>query len=136
MLDAEDTALVLGEGPECLGEQARDGLAADASRLDEAGNPESPQVPRHEGLAQPDPLDELGDRCLTLGETLDDPQAIHVREGLVDEAQRAEVFGLVDDGRDGRADVRGGRCQWVLRIPDPDRVLAVDGSTLIYINMH
>jgi hypothetical protein len=54
----------------------------------------------------------------------------------VHEAQRAQLLWRVDDGRDGRADVRGGRCQWVLRMPDPDRVLAVDGSTLVYINMH
>lgn len=127
---------MLGEGAEGLREQARDGLATHASRLDEPGDAEPPEVPRHEGLAQSDPLDELGDGGLTLGEALDDSEAIHVREGLVDEAQRAQVLGLVDDGRDGRADVRGGRCQWMLRIPGPDRVLAVDGSTLIYINMH
>ena len=127
---------MLREGAECFRKQAGDGLATDATGLDEAGDPEPPEMPRDKRLAQPDALDELGDRGLSLGEALDDSQAIHVREGLVDEAQRAQVFGLVDDGRDGRADVRGGRCQRVLRISGPDRVLAVDGSTLIYINMH
>jgi hypothetical protein len=136
VLEAQDSALVLGEGAEGLREQARDGLAANASGLDEAGDPEATEMPRHEGLAQPDALDELGYGCLALGEALDDSQAIHVREGLVDEAQGAQVLGLVDDGRDGRADVCGGRCQSMLRIPGPDRVLAVDGSMLIYINMH
>jgi len=136
VLEAEDTTLVLGEGAEGLGEEARDGLATHAARLDEAGNAETPEMPRHEGLTQPDPLDELGDGCLALGEALDDSQAVHVREGLVDEAQRAQVFGLVDDGRDGRTDVCGGGCQMMLRMPGPDRVLAVDGSTPIYINMH
>ena len=136
MLEAQDAALVLGECAEGLREEARDGLAADPPRLDEAGDPEATEMPRHEGLAQPDALDELGDGCLALGEALDDSQAIHVRESLVDEAQRAQILGLIDDGRDGRANVRGGRCQMKLRIPGPDRVFAVDGSTLIYINMH
>jgi len=136
VLQAEDAALVLGKGAEGLGEEARDGLATDASRLDEPGDTEPPQMPRHEWLAQPDALNELGDRCLSLGKALDDPEPIHVREGLVDQAQGAQVLRLVDDGRDGRADVRGGRCQCVLRILSPDRVCAVDGSTLIYINMH
>ena len=73
--------------------------------------PEPAEVPRDERLAEPDPLDELGDGRLALGEALDDPQAVHVGERLVDDAQRAQVVGLVDDGRDGRADVRGGGCQ-------------------------
>ena len=104
---------MLGEGAEGLGQEAGDGLAADAPGLDEAGDAEPAEVPRHERLAQPDPLDELGDGGLALGEALDDAQAVHVGEGLVDEAQGAQVLGLVDDGRDGRADVRGGRCQGV-----------------------
>jgi hypothetical protein len=136
VFEAEDAALMLGKGAESLGEQARDGLTADATRLDEAGDSEPPEMPRDERLAQPDALDELGDGRLALGEALDDAQAVHVRERLVDETQRAQVLWLVDDGRDGRADVCGGRCQMTLRMPGPDRVFAVDGSTLIYINMH
>ena len=136
VLDPEDAPLVLGEGAEGLRQEAGHGLAADSPRLDEPRDPEATEVPRHERLAQPDPFDELGHGRLALGEALHDPKAVHVGERLVDEAQRAEVLGLVDDGRDGRADVRGGRCQGSLRIPRPDRGLAVDGSTLVYINMH
>jgi hypothetical protein len=136
VLDPKDAPLVLGEGAEGLRQEAGHRLATDPPRLDEPGYPESTEVPGHERLAQPDPFDELGHGRLALGEALNDSEAVHVGERLVDEAQRAQVFGLVNDGRDGRADVRGGRCQRSLRIPRPDRGFAVDGSTLVYINMH
>ena len=82
-------------------------LAPDAAGLDKPGDAQPAQVPRHERLAEPDALDQLGDRGLALGEPLDDPQAVHVGEGLVDDAQRAELVGLVERRRDGRANVRG-----------------------------
>src|SRR5262245_26793406 len=69
-------------------------------------------MPRHERLAEPDPLDQLRHGRLALGEALDDPQPVHVGEGLVDDAQGAELLGLVHDGRDGRSEVRGGWGQW------------------------
>ena len=136
MLDTEHPALVLGEGAERLGHEAGHGLTADPPCLNQACDSKPAEVPRDERLAEPDSLDELGDAGVALGEALDDAQAVHVREGLMDEAQRTEVLGLVDDGRDRRTDVRGGRCQGTLRIPAPDRGCAVDGSTLVYINMH
>src|SRR6185503_16253708 len=143
VLEAQDAALVLGEGVECLGQEARHGLAADAARLDEPGDPEPAEMPRDERLAEPDALDELGDGRLTLGEALDDPQPVHVGEGLVDEADRAQLVGLVDDGRDGRADVRWGWGQEAaLRVrrrrrirARPTTLLRAEGSTTIYINM-
>jgi hypothetical protein len=49
-------------------------------------------------------IDELGHRGLALGEAADDPEPVDVGQGLVDEADRAEVVGLVDDRGDGRTD--------------------------------
>ena len=116
MLEAKDSALVVGEGAKRLGQEAGHGLAADAPRVDEPGCPESAQVPRDERLAQADPFDQLGHAGLALREALDDPQPIHVRKGLVDDADRAQLVGLVDDGRNGRADVRWGRGLTGLRV--------------------
>src|SRR5215216_3076890 len=64
-------------------------------------------MPRDERLAEPDALDELRDRRLTLGKALDDPEPVDVGERLVDEAQGPQLLGLVHDGRDCRAEVRG-----------------------------
>ena len=53
------------------------------------------------------------DRGLAVGEAPDDAQPVHVGEGLVERAQVAQVVGLEDDRRDGRADAGGGRHGWV-----------------------
>ena len=60
------------------------------------------------GWLRPDVGDELGDAGLALGEALDDAQAVHVGEGLVEGAQLAQVLGLEDDRGDGRAEAGGG----------------------------
>ena len=45
------------------------------------------------------------------GEAVDDPEAVDVGEGLVDDPQLAELVGLVDDRRNGRSDSGGRRGQ-------------------------
>ena len=127
MLEPEHAALVLGVGAEGLGNEARDGLATDAAGLDQAGNPEAPEVPRHERLAQADTLDEVGHARLALRQALDDPQPVHVGQGLVDEPELAQLLGLIDDGREGRPDPGAGRAQ----VGDPETAV---GSTAVYIN--
>lgn len=91
-------------------------------------------MPRDKGLAEADVVDELGDRRLALGEPADDPEPVDVGQGLVDEADGAEVVGLVDDGGDGRADAGGGGAQGkgsgCCRRDDPSV-----GSMAVYINM-
>jgi hypothetical protein len=66
-------------------------------------------VPRDERLRQADLSDELGDGRLSLREAADDAKTVDVGEGLVDEAQLAEIGRLVDDGRERRADPGWGR---------------------------
>ena len=61
-------------------------------------------MPRDERLRQADVVDELGDRCLGASEPLDDPEPVHVSEGLVEGPQGAQLLGLVDDRRDRAAD--------------------------------
>jgi hypothetical protein len=56
-------------------------------------------VPGDEGLAEPDGVDEIADRGRALGESSNDPEAVHVRQSLVESPQFAEVVGLVDDRR-------------------------------------
>jgi hypothetical protein len=46
-------------------------------------------------------IDQLGHRCRTVGQALNDPQPVHVGEGLVKQPNLAQVIGLVDDGRNG-----------------------------------
>ena len=75
VLEAEDAALVLGEVAEGLRHDPGDRLATDASGGDEAGGAEPDEMPRDQRLAQPDALDELGDRRLPLREPLQDPKA-------------------------------------------------------------
>jgi hypothetical protein len=65
-----------------------------------------------------------------LGETLDDPEAVDVRQGLVEETHLTEDIRLVDDGRDGGADP-GGR--WA---QGGSSELEQNGSMKVYINMH
>jgi len=52
-------------------------------------------------------LDQVGDGCRTLGEALDDPEPIDVRERLVEPTEIAQVVGLVDDRGEGRAEAGG-----------------------------
>jgi hypothetical protein len=60
-------------------------------------------MPADQRLRQADFLDQVGHRRVAAGESPDDPQAIDIGEGLVDDPQLAKVFGLVDDRRKGRA---------------------------------
>ena len=90
------------------------------------------QVPRHERLRQPDRLDELGDGRRALREDAADPQAVHVRERLVEPPQLAQVVGLDDDVRDRAADAGGGGGHGVGRASDTGT--APLGSTAVYIN--
>ena len=60
------------------------------------------------GWRQADLRDELGDGRLACGEAPDDPQPVDVGEGLVDEAQLAQLVRL-DDGVGDRAANAGGR---------------------------
>jgi hypothetical protein len=64
-------------------------------------------VPADQRLGEPDVVDELGNGRRALGQSLDDAQAVDVRQGLVEAAQLAQIVGLVDDRGDRRADVGG-----------------------------
>ena len=68
-------------------------------------------------------------RRLGAGEPLNDPQAVHVSEGLVEGPQGAQLLGLVDDRRDGAADAAGegdsGPSIWGESV----------ASTTVYINL-
>ena len=88
-------------------------------------------MPGHQRLRQPDLRDELGDGRLAGGQASDDAEAVDVGQGLVDEAQLAELVGLEDGVRDRAADVgaRGAQGE-MLRL---GRGAAV-GSTAVYIN--
>jgi hypothetical protein len=131
--EAKDPALVRREPVPRLGQQAADRLPPDPARLDEAGQAQLAEMPRDERLAQADVVDELGNGRLALGEATDDPEPVDVGQGLVDEADRAEVFGLVDDRRDRGADAGAGRAQGSAPVAGSrsDDV----GSIGVYINM-
>jgi hypothetical protein len=85
-------------------------------------------VPGNERLGQPDLRDELGDGRLARGETPDDAEAVDVGQGLVDEAQLAQLVGLEDGVGDRAADVGARGAQGSLRRRRP--VV----STTVYIN--
>lgn len=85
-------------------------------------------MPRDERLRQPDLGHELGDRRLGGRETADDPKAVDVGEGLVDEAQLAQLVGLEDRVREGAANAGGRGAQDRLRV---GRTVV---STAVYIN--
>jgi hypothetical protein len=76
-------------------------------------------VPRDERLAEADLGDELGDGRLPPGETTDDPQAVDVGEGLVDQAQLAEVLRWEDGAGDRAADVGAGGTQRMTSAEQP-----------------
>jgi hypothetical protein len=108
MAQAEDLALPGGEGFEGRGHEPAERLASPAAGLDESGGPQPAEVPADERLAEPDVLDEIRDRCVAAGEASDEAEAVHVGERPMDDSQLAEILGLVDDRRQGRAD-SGGR---------------------------
>jgi hypothetical protein len=77
-------------------------------------------------------VDEVGDGGLGVREPLDDPQPVHVRQGLVERAQCAELLRLVEDGRDRAANAGSGGGQGSA----PFRVRGQDvASTTVYINL-
>jgi hypothetical protein len=89
-------------------------------------------VPADQWLRQPDFLDQVGDGGVAAGETPNDPQAVDVGEGLVDDPQLAKVLGFVDDRRKGRtnAGARGGQSVSPVGVGLLRRVT----STAVYIN--
>jgi hypothetical protein len=104
---AENGAFAGGELGEGLLTKAADRLASVPTRLDDAGCTEATEMPRHEGLREPDVGDEFGDRRLALGQTPDDAQPVHVGHDLVEGAQLAQILGLGDGRGDGAADSGG-----------------------------
>lgn len=107
-LETEGSLLARRELGEGLGAEPTDRLAADPRRRDDARLTQLADVPADEWLRQPDVVHQLGDARLAAGETLHDPQTIHVGERLVERTQCPQLIGLVDDPRDGRADSGGG----------------------------
>jgi hypothetical protein len=88
-------------------------------------------VPGDERLRQPDLGDELGNGGLGVGQRADDAQPVDVGQGLVDEAQLAQLVGLEDDVGDRAANAgRRGAQGEVLRWGSRPAV----GSTAVYIN--
>jgi hypothetical protein len=85
-------------------------------------------VPRHERLRQPDLRDQLRDGRFGGRQATNDPKPIDVGEGLVNDAQLAELVGLEDGVGDRAANVGARGAQGDLR-----RLLPV-ASTTVYIN--
>jgi hypothetical protein len=52
-------------------------------------------------------LDQLGDARVAVGEAPDDPQAVDVGEGLVDETEASELIGRIDDRGERGSQVGG-----------------------------
>jgi hypothetical protein len=103
----ENRPLALGHFAERLRAEGADGLASGPSRDDEAGFAEATEVVAHEGLAEPDVVDQLADAGRAVGQPAHDAQPVHVGEGLVEDADLAEVVRLVDDRGDRAADPGG-----------------------------
>ncbi len=136
MLDrgkTKDTPFIGGKAIPRLGDQTRDRFSAGAARLDQTGQTQLAQMPRDERLAEPDVVDELGDRRLTLREPPHDSQAIHVRQGLVNQSNGAEILGLVNDRGDRGPDTSRRRAQERLR--SVAAAIQGVGSMEVYINM-
>jgi hypothetical protein len=85
-------------------------------------------VPRHERLRQPDLRDELRHGRFAVRQPADDPQAVDVSEGLVDEAQLTQLVGLEDRVGDGAANVGARGAQ------SGSPGLGTVASTTVYIN--
>jgi hypothetical protein len=105
--ESKDGSFTRSELGERVSSQPAYRLATNACRLDDRCLAELADVPAHERLRQPHVVDELGDARLTTGKALNDPQAVHVGEGLVERPKRSQLIGLVDDRRDGGADAGG-----------------------------
>ena len=58
-----------------------------------------------QGLREAHMLDQLTHAGAAARESLDDPQAVHVRDGLVEQPQLAQLVRLVNEGCEGGADV-------------------------------
>ena len=104
---AEECPLAGQLGVERFRDERADRLAAAPAGRHDPGGPELAEVPADERLGEPDVIDELGDRRRAPGQPLDDPQPVDVGEGLVEQAQLAQVVGLIDDRGDRRADAGG-----------------------------
>jgi hypothetical protein len=89
-------------------------------------------MPADQRLREADFLDQVGDGGVAAGESPDDPQAIDVGQGLVDDPKLAKVLGLVDDRCKGRAyaGARGGQSVSPVGVGLLRRVT----STAVYIN--
>ena len=100
-------------------------------------------MPRHERLAEPDALDQLGHRRFALGEPLDDPQTIHVGERLVHDAQGAEVARLKTLPEAEREKAKLDLHTPAYAVPKRDAALtpnftkttAADGTVTLHINL-
>jgi hypothetical protein len=99
------------EGLERFRPEPAERLAAAPPRLDETGRAKPPDVPAHERLRQADVLDEVAHGRMPVGQPLDDPEPVDVRECLVDDAKLPQVVRLVDDAGESRADPRARRAQ-------------------------
>jgi hypothetical protein len=88
-------------------------------------------MPADERLRQADLLDEIGHGGASPGQAPDDPQPVHVGEGLVDDPQLTEILGLVDDRGDGRANAGARGRQEASPV---DVLVRAVTSTAIYIN--
>jgi hypothetical protein len=63
-------------------------------------------MPRDQRLGQADLGDELGHGRFGAGKGANDPEAVHVGQRLVDQAQLAQLFGLEDGVGDRAANAR------------------------------
>jgi hypothetical protein len=128
----ENGPLALGDLAERLRAEGADGLAAGPSGDDEPGLAEAAEVVAHERLAEPDMVDQLTDARRPVGQAAHDPQPVHVGERLVEDADLAEVVGLVDDRGDCAADP-GWRGQGGLRSAGRPRGPGRRAATRVYI---
>ncbi len=110
MLDrhAQQEALALGHCVEDVGLQLAQDLATAAAGSHDACRPKARNVPRDQRLAESDGVDQIADRGRALGKSPDDPEAVHVRERLVEYPQLPQIVRLIDDRGNGGADMGGG----------------------------
>jgi hypothetical protein len=106
-VEPEHASLAGDLGVERLRPERAHGLATAPAGRHQPGGTQPAQVPADERLGQAHVLDEVGDGCRTLGETLDDPQPMDVGERLMETTEIAQVVGLVDDRGEGRAEAGG-----------------------------
>jgi hypothetical protein len=109
--EAQDHPLAGGKCLERLGPEAAERLPAVSAGFDQPGGAEAADMPAHERLREADMLDEVGHAGVPEREALDDPEAVHVGERLVDDAELAEVLGCVGDGGERGPNSGPGRAQ-------------------------